>query len=230
MARLPRFFIPDVPQHIIQRGNNREPIFADHRDYLYYLDCLSKAAECHGLLIHAYVLMTNHVHMLATPERKESIPKVMQSLGRKYVQYFNFTYQRTGTLWEGRYRATLVDTERYLLSCYRYVELNPVRAGMVAHPSGYDWSSYRHNAMGEEDGLVMFHQKYLELGKDDEERQSHYRDLFLEPLSEKRMNDIREATNKAWVLGDDYFKNKIQSLTDRRVEKLSSRRPKRRVG
>ncbi len=227
MARLPRFFVPDVPQHIIQRGNNREAIFADHRDYLYYLVCLKKAAESHDLLIHAYVLMTNHIHLLATPAREESIPKVMQSIGRRYVQYFNFTYQRTGTLWEGRYRATLVDTENYLLSCYRYIELNPVRAGMIKHPSEYPWSSYRCNAAGEKDTLITTHQKYLELGKNKEERQSYYIDLFKEPLAEKHMNNIREATNKAWVLGDDYFKQKIQALTDRRVEKISSGRPKR---
>jgi putative transposase len=229
MARLPRFFIPDVPQHIIQRGNNREPIFADRRDYLYYLDCLKKATECHGLYIHAYVLMTNHMHVLATPEKEESIPKVMQSLGRQYVQYFNFTYQRTGTLWEGRYRATMIDTEKYLLSCYRYIELNPVRAGMVVYPSEYQWSSYRCNAMGEKDTLIISHPKYLELGKDDQERQSCYRVLFQEPLAEKHLNDIREATNKAWVLGDDYFKKKIQALTERRVERLSRGRPKRRT-
>jgi len=227
MARLPRFFIPDQPQHIIQRGNNREPIFAERSDYQFYLDCLKEVAEHYGLVIHAYVLMTNHMHMLATPDREESIPKVMQSLGRKYVQYFNYTYQRTGTLWEGRYRATLIDTERYLLTCYRYIELNPVRAQMIAHPSEYPWSSYRHNALGEADKLITCHQKYLELGNSDEERQSNYRALFQAHIQEQELNEIREATNKAWVLGDSYFKEKIRTLTDRRVEKLASGRPKR---
>ena len=227
MARLPRFFIPDQPQHIIQRENNREPIFADRKDFLFCLDCLRELAGRYGLLIHAYVLMTNHMHLLATPEREESIPKVMQSLGRKYVQYFNYTYQRTGTLWEGRYKATLIDTERYLLTCYRYIELNPVRARMHNHPAEYPWSSFRHNAMGEPDELVNCHPIYFELGDNSEERQSNYRALFEADILEQELTEIREATNKAWVLGSSHFKEKVQALTDRRVEKLSRGRPRR---
>ena len=154
MPRLPRYVLPGVPQHIIQRGNNRQAIFACEDDYSVYLDWLKRAAEQYGLAIHAYVLMTNHVHLLATPDAEDSIGKTLQSLGRRYVQYFNRRYGRTGTLWESRYRATVIDSESYLLACSRYIELNPVRAAMVGEPGEYPWSSYRCNAMGQEDGLV----------------------------------------------------------------------------
>jgi putative transposase len=137
MSRLPRYVIPGQPQHIIQRGNNRQVIFVADADYQFFRDSLVEASKKHGLTIHAYVWMTNHIHLLATPESENSISKVFQSVGRRYVQYFNYTYQRSGTLWEGRYRATVVDSERYLLTLMRYIELNPVRAEMVAHPRDY---------------------------------------------------------------------------------------------
>ncbi|MFT5782433.1 MAG: putative transposase [Pseudomonas sp.] len=149
MARLPRYVMPGQPQHIIQRGNNRQPIFAVEADYQFFRDALVAAAQKNGLLIHAYVWMTNHIHLLATPLQQNSISKVLQAVGRKYVQYFNYCYQRSGTLWEGRYRATVVDSEAYLLTLMRYIELNPVRAGMVGHPGDYVWSSYAGNALGE---------------------------------------------------------------------------------
>lgn len=139
MARLPRYFMEGQPQHAIQRGNNRAPVFGAEDDYRFYLECLQEAAVRHGCAIHAYVLMTNHVHLLVTPETEGSLPKTLQSVGRRYVQYFNYTYGRTGTLWEGRYRATVIDSEHYLLTCMRYIELNPVRAGMVPQPEGYRW-------------------------------------------------------------------------------------------
>ena len=154
MARLPRYFVEGQALHIIQRGNNREPIFADDQDYHFYQECLQESAERHGLAIHAYVFMTNHVHLLATPQTTESVGKTLQSLGRRYVQYFNYTYDRTGTLWEGRYKATLIDSDRYLLTCMRYIELNPVRAGMVDHPRDYPWCSYAANALGEDNLLI----------------------------------------------------------------------------
>ena len=147
MARLPRFVLPGQPQHVIQRGNNRQDIFRAKGDYHYYLEKLGEVADKHQCDIHAYVLMTNHVHLLVTPHQENSIGKMMQTLGRYYVQYFNDRYQRTGTLWEGRYKATLIDTEQYLLTCMRYIELNPVRAkNMAKHASEYPWSSYRCNA------------------------------------------------------------------------------------
>ena len=141
MARHPRFVLPGHPQHVIQRGNNRNVIFAEDADYCIYMEKLGEACERFGCRIHAYVLMTNHVHLLITPETEQGISKAMQSLGRQYVQYFNYRYQRTGTLWEGRYKASLLDTTQYLLTCYRYIELNPVRACMVEQPAEYRWSS-----------------------------------------------------------------------------------------
>ncbi|MHC4071530.1 MAG: transposase [Planctomycetota bacterium] len=165
MARLPRYFAKNQPQHVIPRGNNREPIFASKEDYRFYLECLHGAAERRRLAIHAYVLMTNHVHLLDTPVSEDSLPKTLQSVGRRYVQYFNYTHERTGTLWEGRYRATLIDTERYLLTCMRYIELNPVRARRVRHPRDYRHSSYRAYAYGEADPLVHDHELYKQLGR-----------------------------------------------------------------
>lgn len=175
MARLPRFVLPGQPQHLIQRGNNREPIFFAEEDYRFYLEKLQAACHRHDCAIHAYVLMTNHVHLLATPNTENSLSKMIQMLGRYYVQYINTNYQRTGTLWEGRYKATLIDSEHYLLTCCRYIELNPVRAGIVKHPSAYRWSSYHHNALGKADPLITPHSLYKRLGKDETSRQSAYR-------------------------------------------------------
>jgi len=218
MARQPRFILPGQPQHVIVRGNNRNEIFCADEDYRFYLDKLQQACDKHGCDIHAYVLMTNHVHLLITPHEEQSLGKTMQTLGRYYVQYYNDSYQRSGTLWEGRYKATLVDSEAYLLTCMRYIELNPVRAGMVAHPSEYPWSSYTHNALGKLDKQVTPHREYRRLGKTDEERQSAYRQLFKYHISEQSLTEIREATNKSWVLGSDRFKQRIQRQLDRQVE------------
>lgn len=218
MARQPRYVVVGQPQHVIQRGNNREVIFASDDDYRFYLDKLQDACIKFQCDVHAYVLMTNHVHLLITPQTEDGISKVMQSLGRYYVQYFNYVYERTGTLWEGRYKATLIDTERYLLTCSRYIELNPVRAQMIEHPSRYPWSSYHCNAHGKNDPLVTYHSLYKQLGKTDDERQKVYRQLFQTRIPEKTLDEIREATNKEWVLGNDRFKKKIEELTARQVE------------
>ena len=231
MARLPRYFVSHQPLHIIQRGNNREPIFAADDDYRFYLDCLHEAAKREGMLLHAYVLMTNHVHLLATPEQANSLSRTLQSVGRRYVQYFNYTYDRTGTLWEGRYKATLIDSEAYLLTCMRYIELNPVRAqGMVKHPADYPWSSYRANAQGEMQEMLTPHALYRRLGRTDSERQSAYRQLFRAQLSKGDIEAIREATNKAWVLGSDRFKAKMESLSGRRTAPLPRGRPRQEEG
>ena len=218
MARLPRFILPGQPQHVIVRGNNRSEIFCAEADYRLYLEKLQQACDKHGCDVHAYVLMTNHVHLLITPHEAQSLAKTMQMLGRCYVQYYNYCYQRTGTLWEGRYKATLVDSEAYLLTCMRYIELNPVRASMVAHPSEYPWSSYQHNALGKPDGLVTLQAEYRRLGRSGTVRQAAYRQLFKYHISECSMAEIRDATNKAWVLGNDRFKQRIQQQLDRRVE------------
>ena len=227
MARLPRYFVKGQAQHIIQRGNNREPIFASTADYHFYLECLQDAAKRFELAIHAYVLMTNHVHLLASPKTKESIPKTLQSVGRRYVQYFNYTYERTGTLWEGRYKATVIDSNRYLLTCMRYIELNPVRADMVKHPREYPWSSYAANADGKENKLLAQHTLYRQLDSNAVERQSAYRQLFRAAISRTDLEALREATNKGWVLGNDRFREKIEQLSDRRTTPKPRGRPKK---
>jgi putative transposase len=224
MARLPRFVIPDHPQHVIVRGNNRDPIFYDDVDYLFYLAKLKQACDKHECDLHAYVLMTNHVHLLLTPRHAYSIGKTMQMLGRYYVQYFNYNYNRTGTLWEGRYKATLIDSERYLLTCYRYIELNPVRANMVEHPSEYPWSSHRYNALGKVNDNLKPHHLYLRLSETPADRQAAYRELFNVHIEDRALDELRDATNKAWVLGSAYFKQAIEKQLNRRME------PKRRGG
>jgi putative transposase len=220
MARLPRYVLPGQPQHVIQRGNNRGVIFFAEEDYVFYLACLREACDQHGSAVHAYVFMTNHVHLLLTPDTSSSIAKVMQSVGRRYVQYVNYTYRRTGTLWEGRYKATLIDSEHYLLICSRYIELNPVRAGMVAHPGDYPWSSYRAHAHGQSDVVLHDHPLYLALGNTDRARQDAYRELFNVQLDPETVHLIRESTNKAWALGNDRFRQEIEAALQRRTRPL----------
>ena len=225
MARLSRFFVPGIPLHVIQRGNNRERVFKSVADYNAYLKWLTEASKRHGCAIHAYVLMSNHVHLLVTSASAESLPKMCQSLGRRYVQYVNTTYQRTGTLWEGRYRATLIDSEAFFLTCCRYIELNPVRAEMVAHPRSYRWSSYPFQAEGKSDIVVTPHALYHQLGKTAVERQKAYRELFRRHLNGETLTAIREATNKAWVLGSDRFKARLAKKIDRQISPLPRGRP-----
>lgn len=220
MARLPRYVLPGHPQHVIQRGNNRSIIFASDEDIHCYRNCLFDACLKHEVLIHAYVFMTNHVHLLMTPQTENGISKVMQSVGRKYVQYFNYLYRRTGTLWEGRYKSTLIDTDAYLLTCYRYIELNPVRANMVRLPEEYAWSSYRCNALGREDKLVTPHELYLGLGTSKKERHLAYQALFQNHIDDQTLDEIRNATNKAWVLGGEQFQAEIEIMLDRRSRPL----------
>ncbi len=218
MARHPRFVLPGQPQHVIQRGNNRGIIFAAEEDYQFYLNKLNDACKKYNCELHAYVLMTNHVHLLITPNSENGISKVMQNIGRYYVQYFNIKYKRTGTLWEGRYKATLLDSEVYLLTCSRYIELNPVRACMVNDPAEYPWSSYRCNALGENNKLITPHLIYKSLGHNEETRCINYHALFSIHIPTFLIEDIRMATNKAWVLGSESFKAKIEQLTDRQIK------------
>lgn len=220
MARLPRLFLPDCAQHVIQRGNNREACFYGEEDYKAYLSFLKDAAAKYQVAVHAFVLMTNHVHLLVTPRDEQGVSRMMQAQGRKYVQYFNFTYGRTGTLWEGRYKSTLVDADNYLLTVYRYIELNPVRASMVGHASEYSWSSYQGNALGKPIQLLTPHPMYEQLGKTSAERQSAYRALFRGRMPERDLVAIREATNKAWALGDARFKAQIEASVGRRSAPL----------
>lgn len=165
MARRPSLDLPGYLQHVIIRGNNLQVIFVAEDDYLFYLELLSEAVSKYRCSIHAWVLMTNHVHLLMIPTEEGAIGKVIQSVGRRYVQYFNYCYKRTATLWEGRYKSTIVDTERYALTCYRYIEMNPIRAGMHAYPEDYRWSSYQYNALGLDDNLVTPHPAYLCIGR-----------------------------------------------------------------
>ncbi len=217
MARQRRFCLPGQPQHIIQRGNNRGITFVEEQDYRFYLETLGDALQRFGCAVHAYVCMTNHVHLLMTPESEDAISQVMQSLGRKYVPYFNYRYERTGTLWEGRYKAALIDAESYLMACYRYIELNPVRAGMVTSPAEYPWSSYRHNGAGKPDPLITEHPVYFALHATAQSRQATYRALFDAEVPRAELSAIREATNKCWALGNERFRRQIEAIADRQA-------------
>jgi putative transposase len=194
VPRRPRFFVPEQPLHIVQRGNNRCAIFARDEDYFVFRECFADACGRYGCSVHAYVLMTNHVHLLMTARSAAGVAAAMQAVGRRYVRYFNDSYGRTGSLWEGRYRATLIDSERYLFTCYRYIEMNPVRAGLVSHPRQYPWSSYRANALGQPDALVAAHEQWCALGDDNERRQEAYRGLFDQVLDDQVVTQIRGAT------------------------------------
>jgi putative transposase len=226
MARLPRLNPVGIPQHVIQRGNNRQVCFSCNEDFTAYAYWLGEKAEKYGIEIHAFVLMTNHVHLLVTPTTESAIPKMMQDLGRLYVRYFNREYRRSGTLWEGRYKSCLVQTEQYLLECSRYIELNPVRADMVDDPAEYTWSSYQGNALGKEIKLLTPHEEYLRLGKNQVERQRAYRDLFEHHVDVVLIRDIRDAVNRGMALGNDRFKNEIEKNLGRRVRPAKMGRPK----
>jgi putative transposase len=179
--------------------------------------------------MHSYAWMTNHIHLLATPAYEDSISKTFQSAGRKYVQYFNFTYHRSGTLWEGRYRATVVDTEHYFLRVMRYIEQNPVRAGMVSHPRDYPWSSHRKYAYGDDGANLNWlieHDEYLKLGRDAAARKVAYRELFRSEIESDVLASIRDCTHKGWALGDTRFREEISGLSDRRAAPAARGRPR----
>jgi putative transposase len=205
MARPPRIFVENIPVHVTIRGNDRQDIFRAADDRAFFRSCLHSAAHHHNVAIHAYVLMTNHVHLLVTGNGPDSLPRAVQSVGRRYVVYFNERYARTGTLWEGRYHACLVQADRHLLACHRYVDLNPVRAGLVASPEEYIWSSHRFHARGYPDDLVTAHAVILELSDKSAARQAAYRALFDEPLDAASIHRIRHAVATQRPLGDDAF-------------------------
>jgi putative transposase len=225
MPRKPRVYLPGIPTHVIQRGNDRGACFFAEDDYRYYLQALDEARQKHGIAVHAYVLMTNHVHLLMTPNTHDGISRLMQSLGRRYVQYINTTYRRSGTLWEGRHKASLVQAEDYLLTCYRYIEMNPVRARMVAHPGDYPWSSYRHHAYGEADRCIQDHDLYYQLDSHPERRRSCYRELFLTDLDKDRLHAIRNAVNFSMPLGNDRFREEIERKLGRSLGQPKRGRP-----
>lgn len=226
MPRRARLSIAGIPWHIIQRGNNRSVCFYAEQDYQFYLHHLEAYSAKFGCAIHAYVLMTNHVHLLLTPERTDSASLLMKNLGQLYVQYINRSYRRSGTLWEGRFRSCLTQTENYLLSCYRYIELNPVRAGMVDQPQNYRWSSYHNNALGKTITLIKPHQEYLRLGSSETERLASYRALFSAHLESETISQIRSATNGNYALGSERFQKEIEAALNRRVMRGVAGRPK----
>ena len=225
MVRRARLSLPGIPWHIIQRGNNRTACFYADEDYCCYLDHLKAQAHKYHCEVHAYVLMTNHVHLLVTPKKEDSAARLMKNLGQRYVQYINRTYRRSGTLWEGRFRSCLTQSEDYVLACYRYIELNPVRANMVKHPRDYPWSSYRSNAEGKANALLTPHGQYLTLARDVNKRSEVYRGLFKAHVDDID-NQIRTATNGNYVLGNKRFQSQIERSLGRRVTKGKAGRPK----
>lgn len=215
MARKPRFRVSGIPQHVIQRGNNRQPCFLDNEDRRRYLADLAKALRDHEVELHAWVLMSNHVHLLATPRARDGLSRMMQTLGRRYVRWFNDRHERSGTLWQGRFRASLVDSEAYLLTCMRYIELNPVRANIVRHASDYRWSSFAANALGFADPLITPHAVYLGLRPVTHERRAAYRRLCGVPLEDHELGAIRAAAESELALGGDAFKDAVEAATAR---------------
>ncbi len=211
MPRKLRFFVPGVPVHIVQRGHSKNPVFFKDNDYSTYLDWLKEAAERYRCEIHAYVLMTNHIHLLASPSDTEGISRLMQYLGRHYVPYVNYTYGTTGSIWEGRFKSNLIQSEQYLLSCMRYIELNPVRANMVNSPAQYRWSSYHYNAQGKNDKLLTPHDLYLALGENKDNRTATYKELINLHLDLGILDQISAAWQTGTPLGNDYFKEKIEN-------------------
>ncbi len=225
MPRRPRLALASVATHVIQRGNNRGACFFADEDYALYLHHLDELAGLFGCAVHAYVLMTNHVHLLMTPKEADSASLLMKHLGQRYVQYVNRAYRRSGTLWEGRFRSCLAQSDGYVLTCYRYIELNPVRADIVGHPREYRWSSYLTNAEGKATGLITPHREYVRLAKDAAERRSSYRALFRSELDPQLLNDIREATNGGYALGGKRFQAQIEAAIGRRVTRGKAGRP-----
>jgi putative transposase len=227
MPRRARLALPGVPLHLIQRGNNRQACFFADEDYRCYLEWLAECAGRTGCRIHAYVLMTNHVHLLVSADRSEAPGALMKALGQRYVQYVNRVYRRSGTLWEGRFRSCPIQEEIYLLACQRYIELNPVRAGMVNHPGEYCWSSYRANGQGEHDVLVRPHSLYEALGLDVAGRHAAYRELFRHELERGLVDEIRRATNGNFALGNERFAADVAASLGRRVQPGKSGRPRK---
>jgi len=226
MPRVPRIEVPGLPQHLVQRGNDRQPCFFDDRDRRRYLDDLREIALKLDCAIHAYVLMSNHVHLLATPRERGDLGRMMQALGRRYVRYFNDRYDRTGSLWEGRYKACLVDSDRYVLACYRYIELNPVRAAIVAQPGDYPWSSYRHNALGHPDPLPVARPEYAALGSCPDARRAAYRALVGRALPDEDIAAIRHYAQRQQALGSPRFQHAISEVLGRRAGPGRNGRPR----
>lgn len=227
MARMPRLDLPDVPQHIVQRGNNRGPCFFEPADRRLYLELLGEYAAAIGVSVHAYVLMTNHVHLLLTPCAKGDASALMQSLGRRYVYWINKLRSRTGGLFGGRFKSSLVQSDRYLLCCHRYIELNPVRARMVADPADYPWSSYRANALGERDALIAPHSVFMQLADAPGQRQSLYRGFVAEGVLDEEAGAIRTHLNQGRAWGSADFQTRVEAAAGRRASLTPRGRPRK---
>ncbi|MDD5291877.1 MAG: transposase [Candidatus Omnitrophica bacterium] len=227
MPRQPRLVISGYPHHIILRGNNRSAIFYNDKDRRFFIECIKESKEKTKSKIYAYCLMTNHVHLLIEPSKKEGLGNMMQSLGRKYVQYINRTHKRTGTLWEGRFKSSVVSKDEYLLTCSRYIELNPVRAKIVKHPIDYVWSSFGFKAEGKQDALLDEDPIYESLGKTLEERQENYKEIFRENISERELSLIRNTTQKGGIFGNEKFLERITESIGRNVFWRARGRPKK---
>lgn len=225
MPRQPRFKLADVPQHVVQRGNNRQPTFIIDSDYERYLEYLASASAAHRCEVHAYVLMPNHVHLLVTPRDSLAVSRMMQSLGGRYVQYVNATHRRSGTLWGGRYKSNIVESERYLMTCYRYIEMNPVRASLARHAADYRWSSHGHNAIGKDSDIIVEHALYQALGASLQERRSAYRELFPERMDDALLRKIRDALNQGRVLADEDFRTALETKLSRSLKPARRGRP-----
>jgi len=227
MPRPARLNIPGIPQHVTQRGNNRQACFYADEDYRLYLELLNDACRIHACTLHAYVLMTNHVHLLITPSTTDGVSRVMCDLGRDFVRTINRNYHRTGTLWEGRFKSSLVDTNRYCLTCYRYIELNPVRAGMACHPADYRWSSYHYNGLGRPDTLISPHDCWLLLGEDDQARTATYEALCKDVLEQADIEHIRHCVNTGLPTGNDRFRRDIEKALSIRLGRGKRGRPRK---
>ncbi len=230
MPRRPRMYLPGVPAHIVQRGNNREPCFFHPDDFVYYLQCLKHALSRHKVKLHAYVLMTNHVHLLMTPADETGISKLISLVGKNYVMYINKTYRRSGTLWEGRHKSSLIDAEKYLFHCHRYIEMNPVRASMTKKPDEYRWSSYAYHAWGNDNDLIEDHELFQALDITAEKRQFTYRELFRVDLTVEKIHEISHATHYNYPLGNEHFKELIEKTLKRQVGHDKRGRPKASAG
>lgn len=226
MPRRVRIHLDGVPLHIVQRGHNRAPCFFTDEDYASYLHWLGEALKANDCALHAYVLMTNHVHLLLTPGQARAVPGLLISLGRRYVQYVNRTYRRTGTLWDSRYKSSIVQAEDYLLACQRYIELNPVRAAMVSDPAHYRWSSYRANGLGRQDARLTPHLVYDGLGATGAARQAAYRALFRAQLDAPAIDALRLAIHQGQPVGNRRFLAEIEKMTGVRREAKPRGRPR----
>ena len=225
MPRKPRFYLPEVPVHIVHRGHSREPVFFEDQDYATYAFWLKKAAEKYQVSVHAFVLMTNHVHLLVTPTVGTDISLFMQFIGRRYVPYVNHKYGKSGSIWEGRYKASLVQAEEYILSVMRYIELNPVRANMVESPGQYRWSSFHHNIGSLQFDVIKSHPVYLSLGRDKASQTSAYRELFHFHLEPESMKKIANAWLTGTPLGNDYFRGRVEKTLALKVGQDRRGRP-----